>query len=54
VWMLHLDDRSMRRILSDPSAEEFTWHPRGGRLAYHSRRDGFWRIWITAAAEGAD
>ena len=49
VWMLELADGSMRRILADPSAEEFAWHPSGGRLAYHSRLDGRWGIWIAAA-----
>jgi YD repeat-containing protein len=49
VWLLELADRSMRRILTDASAEEFTWDPPGRRVAYHSRRDGQWRIWITAA-----
>ena len=48
VWLLELADRSMRRILTDASAEEFTWDPPGRRVAYHSRRDGRWRIWITA------
>jgi hypothetical protein len=54
VWLLDLDgspmrriSSPMRRILDDPSAEEFTWDPRGARVAYHSRRDGQWRIWIT-------
>jgi hypothetical protein len=48
VWMLELDTGSMRRILDDATAEEFTWDSRGARVAYHSRRDGQWRIWITA------
>jgi hypothetical protein len=48
VWMLHLDTAEMRRILDDATAEEFTWDSRGARVAYHSRRDGQWRIWITA------
>jgi Tol biopolymer transport system component len=47
VWMLELDDRTMRRILDDSTAEEFTWDVRGARVAYHSRRDGHWRIWVT-------
>jgi hypothetical protein len=54
VWMLELDDRSMRRILDDPTAEEFTWDSRGARVAYHSRRDGRWRIWITAPPPPSD
>ncbi len=49
VWLLTLDRGTMGRILPDPSAEEFTWDPRGARVAYHSRRDGQWRIWITTA-----
>jgi Tol biopolymer transport system component len=48
AWLLTVDDGAMRRILDDATAEEFTWHPSGGRFAYHSRRDGQWRIWITA------
>ena len=49
VWMLDLDDASMRRILSDPTAEEFTWAPDGRRLAYHSRKTGEWNVWLMAA-----
>jgi hypothetical protein len=45
--MLELGDGSMRRILTDASAEEFTWHPSGTRVAYHSRLDGRWGIWVT-------
>ena len=48
VWMLDLADESMRRILEDPSAEEFTWSADGRRVAYHSRRSGAWGVWIMA------
>ena len=54
VWMLELNTGSMRRILDDPTAEEFTWDSRGARVAYHSRRDGQWRIWITAPPPSLD
>jgi hypothetical protein len=46
VWLLDLQTRQMRRLLDDPSAEEFSWAPGGDRIAYHSRRDGAWRIWM--------
>jgi hypothetical protein len=48
VWMVDLETRAMRKILDDPTAEEFAWHPLGNRVAYHSHTDGEWRIWVTA------
>jgi len=49
VWLLDLRTRDMRRIIDDPTAEEFAWNPQGTRVAYHSRRGGEWRIWVTNA-----
>jgi Tol biopolymer transport system component len=49
IWLLELSDGIMRRLLEDPTAEEFSWHPSGDRIAYHSRRDGEWRIWVMSA-----
>ena len=46
VWLLDLSDGSMRCVLTDPSAEEFAWAPDGRRVAFHSRRDGQWGIWV--------
>jgi hypothetical protein len=46
AWLLDIKSGAMRRILADPSAEEFAWDPRGTQIAYHSRRDGQWRIWL--------
>ena len=46
VWMLDIWTGTMRRLLDDPSAEEFAWDPSGRRIAYHSHRDGEWRIWL--------
>jgi YD repeat-containing protein len=46
VWMLDVRNGGMHRILDDGTAEEFAWDPRGRRIAYHSRRDGRWRIWM--------
>lgn len=45
AWLLDVQTRAMRRILDDPTAEEFAWSP-DGRVAYHSRRDGEWKIWM--------
>lgn len=48
MWMLELRNGSMRRVLEDPTAEEYTWAPDGRRLAYHSRRSGTWGVWVMA------
>jgi transcriptional regulator with XRE-family HTH domain len=48
AWLLDLSDGSMRKILSDPTAEEFTWAPDGKQVAYHSRQTGKWGVWIMA------
>lgn len=49
AWLLDLESGQMRRILDDATAEEFAWHPDGRHVAYHSRRDGEWRIWVMPA-----
>lgn len=46
AWLLDLADGSMQRVLTDPTAEEFAWAPDGRRVAFHSRRDGQWRIYV--------
>jgi cytoskeletal protein RodZ len=48
AWLLELSDGSMRRVMTDPTAEEFTWAPDGSRVAYHSRRSGSWGVWVMA------
>ena len=46
AWLLDLADGSMLRVLTDPTAEEFAWSPDGRRVAFHSRRDGQWGIYV--------
>ncbi len=48
AWLLDLSDGSMRRVLTDPTAEEFTWAPDGARVAYHSGQLGSWGVWVMA------
>lgn len=49
TWLLDVADGEMRKVLSDPSAEEYTWAPDGRRVAYHSRRTGDWGVWVMAS-----
>ena len=48
AWLLDLANASMRRILDDPTAEEFAWAPDGHRIAFHTLRGGEWSIHIMA------
>jgi hypothetical protein len=49
AWLLDLRHGTMTQVLDDPTAEEFAWAPNGG-VAFHSRRDGQWGIWLMTPA----
>jgi Tol biopolymer transport system component len=39
----------MRKVMADPSAEAYTWSPDGRRVAYYSRADEKWGVWVMGA-----
>jgi Tol biopolymer transport system component len=49
AWLLDLHDGTAHKVLSDPSLGEFTWSPDGNRIAYYSRREAEWGVWVMAA-----
>jgi len=49
AWLLDFPGGTVRRVLDDPTAEEYTWAPDGKRLAYHSRRSDTWGVWVMAS-----
>jgi hypothetical protein len=45
AWLLDLRTLTQRRVLDEPTAEEFAWSPDGHRVAFHARRHGAWSLW---------
>jgi cytoskeletal protein RodZ len=46
AWLLDVPTGKMRRVLDDPTAEEYAWAPDGHRVAFHSKRSGGWGVWV--------
>jgi len=46
AWLLNLTNGSVRKVLDDPTAEQYTWAPDGHRVAFHSRRSNGWSVWV--------
>lgn len=46
AWLLDLSKGDMRRVLDDPTADEYAWAPDGHRVAFHSQRSGGWGVWV--------
>jgi Tol biopolymer transport system component len=48
AWLLNLPDGSMTFALTDPTVGQFSWSEDGRRVAFYSRRNNEWGIWVMA------
>jgi hypothetical protein len=48
TWLLDLERGGFTKIIDDATAEAFAWAGDSRRLAYHSRRDDSWVMWVAA------
>jgi len=46
TWLLDFRTGAMKKVVSDPSADQYTWSPDGRRVAYHSAATDTWGVWI--------
>jgi hypothetical protein len=46
MWIFDVARGGAHRVLADSTAEGFAWAPDGSQIAFHSRRDGGWRVWL--------
>jgi Tol biopolymer transport system component len=53
AWLLEIATGRMRRVLDDPTAEEFAWSPDSRRIIYHTERQGTWSVWQLAVDPAA-
>jgi Tol biopolymer transport system component len=54
VYVMNVDGTGQRRLTNDPHLDrEVVWSPDGSRIAFHSNRDGEFRVW-TIRPDGSD
>jgi len=49
AWLLTLADGSLQHVITDPTADGVAWAPDARHVAFHSRRDRAWGIYVIAS-----